>query len=85
MIASVLLRNSGFACSKATRMKVIGLRALSSGPKFEAAPHSNIDEEDNILPVRGDDDAVWILALSPLAFMVACASSIVPLSHIVHF
>jgi hypothetical protein len=71
MIASVLLRNSGYA-SQATRARVVGLRFLSSGPKSAAAPNSNVDE-DNILPVRGNDDADWVLECpaSPPAFIVA--------------
>jgi hypothetical protein len=71
MIASVLLRNSGYA-SQATRARAVGLRFLSSGPKSAAAPNSNVDE-DNILPVRGNDDADWVLECpaSPPAFIVA--------------
>jgi hypothetical protein len=71
MIASVLLRNSGFA-SKAIRARAVGLRALSSGPKSAAAPNSNIDT-DNILPVRGDDDddADWSLECTRLFLLLS--------------
>jgi hypothetical protein len=89
MIASVLLHNSGFAsfkATRATRARVIGLRALSSGPK-SAAPKSNIDEVDNILPVRGDKDADCILGLSHVSScfygsIYVCLSLILSISNV---